>query len=78
MCFIYLLNKHLSSRAYCVPGTVLRTGMRSVNKIDTNPTFAELMLCTGVQIVNIGESENPGASDEYNEKWLLVRRIVHG
>ena len=60
-----------------MPGTVLRTGRKSVNKIDTKPSYAELMLCTGVQIVNIRESENPGASDEYNEKWLLVRRIVH-
>lgn len=45
-----------------------------MNKTGTNPTFAELTLWQGVQIVIIRESENPGASDEYNEKWLLVRR----
>lgn len=57
-----------------MPGTILRTGRKSVNKTGTNPTFAELTLWQGVQIVIIRESENPGASDEYNEKWLLVRR----
>lgn len=30
-----------------MPGTVLGTGNRSVNKTDTNPTFVELMLWYG-------------------------------
>ena len=47
LCALFTSQQTVTVHSYCVPGTVLKTGSKSVPQTDTNPTFAELAFWCG-------------------------------